>query len=408
MRFRLSGSGRRQPGGRLGCRVHRLGDKGEDVRALQTRLIELGYAVGAADGIYGFMTEDAVRDLQKDFRLRIDGIAGRQVYGVVREKVPQTRLTAVVKPQDTLMSLAGRYGVSELAIRSANHLHGPRSFYPGLRLVIHRREVAGMFDETMSPAEAIEALNQHFRELSFVCPMWFRVDAGGSLRGGTVTAVANLAKAYRLPLYAGIRLGPWSELSQAQIKNLFWSRKLRRRVVEEIFMLSQRRAFAGINLVLDGILPRDRRFVGKLSRQLARRLKTRETPLLITVPATAGARGEKSRTLPYDHGLLAAVASRLILLADTAGDPARGEPASGDPARWDPAWLEEAISFTIKRAPCWKLIAGGPAGGDAGLPWDGLLPLVNRYNMAGVAIYGPARDGQKPWRAVPHFFEVAR
>lgn len=398
MRFRLAGSGRRQPGGRLGCRVHRLGDKGEDVRALQTRLIELGYAVGAADGIYGFMTEDAVRDLQKDFRLRIDGIAGRQVYGVVREKVPQTRLTAVVKPQDTLMSLAGRYGVSELAIRSTNHLHRPRSFYPGLRLVIHRREVAGMLDETMSPAEAIEALNQHFRELSFVCPVWFRVDAGGFLRGGMVTAVANLAKAYRLPLYAGIRLGPWSELSQAQIKNLLWSRELRRRVVEEIFMLSQRRAFAGINLVLDGILPRDRRFVGQLARQLARRLKTRETSLLITVPATTGARGERNRTLPYDHGLLAAVASRLILLADTAGDPARR----------DPAWLEETISFTIKRVPCWKLITGGPAGGDAGLPWDGLLPLVNRYNLAGVAIFGPARDGQKPWRAVPHFFEVAR
>ncbi|MCL4517270.1 MAG: peptidoglycan-binding protein [Firmicutes bacterium] len=408
MRFRLSGSDGRQPGGRLGCRVLRAGDKGEDVRALQTRLIELGYAVGAADGIYGFMTEDAVRDLQKEFRLRIDGIAGRQVHGVIREKVPQTRLTAVVKPQDTLMSLAGRYGVSELAIRSTNHLRGSRSFYSGRRLVVHRREVAGILDEAMGPAEAVGALNQHFRELSFVCPVWFRVAAGGALRGETMTAVANLARTYRLPLYAGVRLGPWSELSQAQIKNLLWSRRLRRRVVEEIFLLSQRRAFAGINLVLDGILPRDRRFVGKLARQLARRLKTRGTPLLITVPATTGARGERSRAWPYDHGLLAAAASRLILLADTAGDPAGGDPASGDPPKWDPAWLEEAISFTIKRAPCWKLMAGGPAGGDAGLPWEGLLPLINRYNMAGVAIYGPARDGQKPWRAVPHFFEVAR
>ncbi|MGE5576182.1 MAG: peptidoglycan-binding protein [Syntrophothermus sp.] len=393
MRFRLVGAGRRQPGRTLGRRVLRVGDKGEDVKALQTRLVELGYTLGAVDGVYGFLTEEAVRQLQKDFRLRIDGIAGREVYGVVKENIPQMRRTPIVKPRETLMSLAGRYGVSELAIRNTNRLHRPRSFYPGRRLVIYRREVAGFVGTGAGPAEVLEAIGQHCRELSFICAVWFQIDARGDLRGEMVTPLANLAKACRLPLYAGVRLGPWAELNQAQIKNLLWSRRNRRRVVEQIHLLSQRRAFAGINLVLDGILPRDRRFVGKLALKLARRLKTRQTPLLITVPATTGARRERDRVAPYDQRLLGRAATRLILVADSVEDP---------------AWLERAISFTIKQAPCWKIIAGGPAGGDVGLPWDSLLSLTNRYNLAGIAIDGPGRDGSRPWRLLPHFFEVAR
>jgi peptidoglycan hydrolase-like protein with peptidoglycan-binding domain len=54
------------------------GDKGADVRALQERLIELGYLpAGAADGAYGNQTVRAVRNFQAYNGLTRDGIAGR-------------------------------------------------------------------------------------------------------------------------------------------------------------------------------------------------------------------------------------------------------------------------------------------------------------------------------------------
>ncbi len=54
------------------------GDKGADVRALQERLIELGYLpAGAADGAYGNQTVKAVRNFQAYNGLTRDGIAGR-------------------------------------------------------------------------------------------------------------------------------------------------------------------------------------------------------------------------------------------------------------------------------------------------------------------------------------------
>ena len=51
------------------------GDKGEDVRALQERLVALGYLKGAADGDFGGKTEAAVKDFQAANALEPTGIA---------------------------------------------------------------------------------------------------------------------------------------------------------------------------------------------------------------------------------------------------------------------------------------------------------------------------------------------
>lgn len=52
------------------------GDRGWDVYALQSALIELGYPTGGLDGIWGAATETAVRNFQRDKKLTVDGIAG--------------------------------------------------------------------------------------------------------------------------------------------------------------------------------------------------------------------------------------------------------------------------------------------------------------------------------------------
>lgn len=57
----------------------RPGSRGAAVLALQRRLAELGWYAGEVDGIYGELTEDAVRALQRAFRLHVDGVAGPEV-----------------------------------------------------------------------------------------------------------------------------------------------------------------------------------------------------------------------------------------------------------------------------------------------------------------------------------------
>lgn len=53
--------------------------RGEDVKLLQTTLINKGYSCGdcGADGVFGSNTDRAVRRFQADSKLEVDGIAGR-------------------------------------------------------------------------------------------------------------------------------------------------------------------------------------------------------------------------------------------------------------------------------------------------------------------------------------------
>ncbi len=54
------------------------GDQGDDIRALQERLEELGFQPGPIDGIYGSLTVDAVSRFQRAASILVDGIVGPQ------------------------------------------------------------------------------------------------------------------------------------------------------------------------------------------------------------------------------------------------------------------------------------------------------------------------------------------
>ena len=57
------------------------------VKWLQTRLLELGYSVGSAgvDGSFGYDTEKAVKQFQKDRGLKVDGRVGSATYKALTE-----------------------------------------------------------------------------------------------------------------------------------------------------------------------------------------------------------------------------------------------------------------------------------------------------------------------------------
>lgn len=59
------------------------GSKGDNVRKVQARLIELGYSCGkyGADGIFGNDTLNAVKSYQKSNGLAVDGIVGKNTWG---------------------------------------------------------------------------------------------------------------------------------------------------------------------------------------------------------------------------------------------------------------------------------------------------------------------------------------
>lgn len=59
-------------------RVLKKGDKGEDVRKLQTALADAGYDLGKIDGDFGIMTQRAVVCFQFEHSLDVDGVVGNK------------------------------------------------------------------------------------------------------------------------------------------------------------------------------------------------------------------------------------------------------------------------------------------------------------------------------------------
>jgi len=77
-----------QPSNSVPTRLLKLGSRGEDVKQLQNRLNQLGFACGAADGIFGNATRAAVINFQKANGLAADGIAGPATLGKLFADVP--------------------------------------------------------------------------------------------------------------------------------------------------------------------------------------------------------------------------------------------------------------------------------------------------------------------------------
>ncbi len=62
----------------------KLNSHGSEVANAQMRLKAAGYLLGNADGIFGPVTEKAVKAMQKDYGLKVDGIIGRRTWEILK------------------------------------------------------------------------------------------------------------------------------------------------------------------------------------------------------------------------------------------------------------------------------------------------------------------------------------
>lgn len=67
----------------------KLGSSGNDVKTLQSELVQLGYPVGPIDGKFGPETKIAVQDFQGNAQLATDGIVGPLTEGALSNALKQ-------------------------------------------------------------------------------------------------------------------------------------------------------------------------------------------------------------------------------------------------------------------------------------------------------------------------------
>lgn len=228
----------------------RLGVKGAHVLTLQQQLAQKGYNPGPADGVFGYLTQDAVLLFQADYGLRVDGVVGANVWELLTlcEKAPMPQVY-VLGAGESISDAARALGTNKEALRRMNRLSVKAKGYPGQRLVCRRRYVlatlgvnwrsthlrlltkwADNISAIAIPASILGTKDAVLHPLSDEVAalakqagwqMWLtlyaestKTEAGVSFwrsAQATVQAAVELAKEYRAGLWIDIRTLCWGE-----------------------------------------------------------------------------------------------------------------------------------------------------------------------------------------------------
>ena len=109
-------------------RLLRRGSTGDDVIELQSALINLGYKLGVADGIFGTKTESAVIQFQKDNGLVADGLVGPMTWGKIKTT---TYEIYIIQSGDTFYKIALVQNITLSALLAANPGINPNTLMVG-------------------------------------------------------------------------------------------------------------------------------------------------------------------------------------------------------------------------------------------------------------------------------------
>lgn len=116
-------------------RLLRIGSTGPGVQLLQLALNRAGFGELQTDGIFGPLTERAVRHFQAAQNILVDGIAGRDTH---RQLLPwyTGSLNYRIRKDDTFSALAERYGTTVEAIALANPDANPENLQIGETIAV--------------------------------------------------------------------------------------------------------------------------------------------------------------------------------------------------------------------------------------------------------------------------------
>ncbi|WP_233269488.1 peptidoglycan-binding protein [Alteribacillus sp. YIM 98480] len=101
----------------------RYESRGQEVEALQAQLQQLGFLKMEPTGVYGEVTENAVKDFQQEHELQSDGVAGPATLNKLKELTSVEEKPEEAKPVETPSN--GKVNVTNLVADAAEHIGTP-------------------------------------------------------------------------------------------------------------------------------------------------------------------------------------------------------------------------------------------------------------------------------------------
>lgn len=366
----------------------RPGMKGRDVALLQERLSCLGYHASRPDGVFGLLTTEALRNFQKTHRLRVDGIAGREVFAVLRSRQAKPELSHIVRRGDTASTISRLYNVPIELLLRANRLESSR-VHEGQCLAIPVSRLIGYYAGNADGQGSSESYERHLGFISAVAPRWFHLNPDGVISGEPAKKVAALASLAGIPILPVIACLPLPGPAPAApcepggspdsgagrgFHDVLMDASARRRAIKGIVEATAKSRAQGAILSVSKLSSNCSyaftSFAGELSRTLAETGRS----LAVDVPSPDFGGLEPLRS-PVEYGEIAQVASQVILrLHEEPEDLLQPGPAAS------PARARILLKMLVRVVPPWRLVLGVPAFGIDFSCAPGAPPMRKRHS----------------------------
>lgn len=395
------------------------GSRGNSVMVLQHQLQTLGYFHAAPTGYFGYITEKAVKDLQRDYDLQVDGIVGWQTQSLISQLLN--------KPKTGIREVMG--------------------FYVG--------------DEPDIPS-SFATLAAQKEQITSISPFWYRLDPNqpGKLEACGVTReeidrAINFNKKNNIKTYALVNniLYGKNSIGRDAAHAVLADAETRWALVMDIFKLLKSKGFDGVCMDIENIYPADRNLYIQFLAELRAQLKPAGYEVVVCVPAKTSDKPNGGWGDNFDYAKVGKYADRVMIMTyDEHGSYSSAGPVASI------NWVEGVVKYALTKLPPGQILLGIPGYGfdwnvdqkssryishwmameiarknKKSIQWDaaaqvpyfnyedadgsrhrvyfenasstaGKLDLVNKYNLRGIAIWRLGMEDPDTWRVIKSKF----
>lgn len=340
----------------------RLGSRGEAVACLQERLRELGYDPGPVDGIYGYQTFEAVQELQRDCRLRMDGVAGKQVMAVLQDpRLPLVRRAYTLAPGESLSDAARALGVPVHRLRRALSLPRRAAVRGGQRVVVWERLVVAEIKPGQARDPGLRAAARRLPLLSALAELASAEARVGETPGGPdfpEPPAERSGSLEGLPVWTTLHTRDGSLVpglyAPGAVQRLLHVRSARRAFLGSIRKWAAQPGPGPLHLDLGGLRWGDGARWLALVREAAAVVRRAGGDLAVSVPLGAAAGPLQRLANDIDIRAAAAAAAWLILV------PPAIVPGPESPRPLSYEELASRIRAVVRQVPPWKCLLAVP------------------------------------------------
>ena len=275
----------------------------------------------------------------------------------------------IVRPGDSLSTIAKSCHTSPEALVRRNQLGDPRRLCPGLSLVLEGKAGAAPavteLCAALSPQAEPELADTLLPNLSWLCIQGSRLTAQGGLNLPEQEHLLRLAHRHQaMPLLTVSNLGQGG-FSPALAHTLVSHEEAGRALTDNILKALESQGCRGVDLSFQYLYPFDREAYSAFARRLGKALHSAGYYFFCSLAPKTQATAEASLCAGQDYAALGAAADRLILLAHGWGGAFTAPQAIAPLDR-----VAAALDYAAALIPRGKLLLGLSWGGCAWvLPW---------------------------------------